>query len=567
MPYSSSALAGHSQRPTARAVDETGWYRESARALEAPAPRFAPDASREAGSPGPESLRLKGPGPENEVAHELRRSERTLRRASPRAGNARVLARAEHLRAQPGGVARSAPLRLERRPSDRQRSPRHSSRAGENLQGHLPPLQAHARFPLPPQGGLGYPRSAGGARDREGARHLRQAPDRAGGRHRGVHPAMPRVGDALHRSLGGNDRAHGILGEHARRLLHAGQRLHRVGVVASEAHLGPRPHVPGLQGGALRSAHRGHPFVPRGRAGVPGGRGSLGVRALPRSRCARHVLPRVDHHAVDPPLQPRAGRAPGSGLRLCPQRRRDAGARRRAGGRGAARRSVRDREGGQGRGAGRHAIPAPLRFPSRRGSDLPGVVCRLRDHRRRHRGGALRTRLRRGRREALPGPRDSGGPRGGARRPVPAGGDPGRGAVLQGSRPGAGGGAPRARTHLSRRDLCAQLPARMAHRRPAHLLRKARLVHPHLLPSRSPRRSQPADQLGAGDDPGRAVRQLAREQRRLGAVERTLLGHSAPGVDRRRRRLPLYRLEGGAGDALRAQPCRTSICTAPPSTR
>ena len=42
--------------------------------------------------------------------------------------------------------------------------------------------------------------------------------------------------------------------------LHPRQLVHRVGVVAPASNLGQGPHLPGLQGRALRSAHRGHAF-------------------------------------------------------------------------------------------------------------------------------------------------------------------------------------------------------------------------------------------------------------------------------------------------------------------
>ena len=71
----------------------------------------------------------------------------------------------------------------------------------------------------------------------------------------------------------------------------------------------------------------------------------------------------------------------------------------------------------------------------------------------------------------------------------------------------------------------------MAHRRSPDLLRQKRLVHPHQRVSRSPGRTQSDDQLGAGEHSRRPLRQLAREQRRLGLVAGTVLGNSAPGLD------------------------------------
>ncbi len=54
------------------------------------------------------------------------------------------------------------------------------------------------------------------------------------------------------------------------------------------------------------------------------------------------------------------------------------------------------------------------------------------------------------------------------------------------------------------------------------------------------------DQMGAGAYSRGAVRQLAREQHRLGAVARAVLGYAVAAVDRRQGRLHLHRLGGGA---------------------
>ena len=295
---------------------------------------------------------------------------------------------------------------------------------------------------------VGHPRPAGRARDREGARDLRQGGDRAPGRGGRVHPPVPRVGDALHRRLGADDRADGLLGEHGRRLLHPRQLVHRVGVVAAAADLGQGTHLPGLQGGAVRPADRRHPLVARGRARVPGGRGPVdlrplpgGGRGLPPRRRGTHLVLGVDHHALDPALEPCPRRASRGRLRLRAHRFRywsefaqRAATRRRLARRRAARRGLprlssggelsrtrshrhpvlrRDpdprrgprrcgaggrrlhhREAGEGRRPGGDALHAPVRPPPGRRTHLPRVGSRLRDHRGRHRHRALRAGLR-----------------------------------------------------------------------------------------------------------------------------------------------------------------------------
>ena len=344
-----------------------------------------------------------------------------LRRREDRGGGARHVARARRVQRGATAKRRPPPVLLERRAADRQRTSGDPPRPRPYLQGHLPPLQAHAGLPLPAQGGMGHPRPAGRARDREGARDLRQGRDRAPGGGGGVHPPLPRVGDALHRRLGADDRAHGLLGEHGRRLLHPRQLLHRVGVVAASADLGQGPHLPGLQGGALRPAHRRHAFVARGRARVQGGRGPVGLRPVPGRGGGGHVVPGVDHHALDPAVEPGAGRAPRCRLRLRAHRfrvRREVARVRSRGGldrvdrsrepprwrdlhrcrgarrSGAGRYRLHRREAREGRRSRRDALHAPVRPPPGRRPDLPSVDGRLRDHRGRHRHRALRAGLR-----------------------------------------------------------------------------------------------------------------------------------------------------------------------------
>ena len=90
---------------------------------------------------------------------------------------------------------------------------------------------------------------------------------------------------------------------------------------------------------------------------------------------------------------------------------------------------------------------------------------------------------------------------------------------------------------------------------------KKRLVHSYVAISRAHGGTQPDHQLGAGTYPGRAVRQMARKQCRLGVVARTLLGHAVTGVDRRRG-IPLYRLRCRTRIADRPRPLRTRPASA-----
>ncbi len=76
-------------------------------------------------------------------------------------------------------------------------------------------------------------------------------------------------------------------------------------------------------------------------------------------------------------------------------------------------------------------------------------------------------------------------------------------------------------------ELRAHLSALLALRHAAALLREGELVHPHHRDARRAARRQRGDQLAPGAHQARPLRQLAREQRRLGALARALLGHAA----------------------------------------
>ena len=121
-------------------------------------------------------------------------------------------------------------LDLLRGPAHRQRPPRHPPHRVAHVQGRLPALPDDAGLPGQPQGRLGLPRPAGRARRREGARVLRQGRHR-GLRHRRVQRPLPRVGAALRRPLGADDRPDGLLDRHARSLPDDGPRVRRVGLV------------------------------------------------------------------------------------------------------------------------------------------------------------------------------------------------------------------------------------------------------------------------------------------------------------------------------------------------
>ena len=84
------------------------------------------------------------------------------------------------------------------------------------------------------------------------------------------------------------------------------------------------------------------------------------------------------------------------------------------------------------------------------------------------------------------------------------------------------------------RTLLAQLSIWLAYWRPNPVLRKKCLVHPHIEISRAHVGTEQNDQLGPGAHKGRPLRQVVREQRRLGVIARAILGHTAARLDGRR---------------------------------
>ena len=96
------------------------------------------------------------------------------------------------------------------------------------------------------------------------------------------------------------------------------------------------------------------------------------------------------------------------------------------------------------------------------------------------------------------------------------------------------------------------VPALLALPHAAHLLGQAELVHRHVDPQGRPAGGQPHGGLAPGPHPGRALRRVAREQRRLGPVARPLLGHAAADLALRPGPRALRRLAGRALGPVRA---------------
>ena len=111
-------------------------------------------------------------------------------------------------------------------------------------------------------------------------------------------------------------------------------------------------------------------------------------------------------------------------------------------------------------------------------------------------------------------------------------------------------GPPPPRPAAARGGVRARLPALLALRHAAALLRQAVLVHRDDEAPRRPAGRQRGGRLAPRAHQARAHGRLAAEQRRLGAVARALLGHAAAGLALRRRPRPRDRLVRRARGAL-----------------
>ena len=317
-----------------------------------------------------------------------------------------------------------------------------------------------------------------------------QARDR-GLRHRGVQPAVPRVGAALRRGLVRADRSHRHVARHVRRVLDDEQRVHRERLVAVPPDVG--------RASSSTRATRSCPYC--GRCGTALSSHELGQPGAYRDVTedsvyvrfpvvdARLRPARVDDHAVDARLQRRRGGRPRHRVRAGarPRARRPRPRHGTRPGRGGARRGRGDRRAGAGRAtssacttSGRSTgCPAERRRLARRRG-------RLRDHRRRLRHRAPRARVRRDRPRGRARPRASRSSTRSTPRPASTDAVPGLvGLVREGRRPGPHRGAARVGPARAGRAVPALVPALLA-------LRHARSsTGPSPPGSRAPRATRP----------------------------------------------------------------------------
>ena len=314
-------------------------------------------------------------------------------------------------------------------------------------------------------------------------------------RHRRVQRPVPQGRARAPRGLEGADGADRLLGRPRRRVLHVRRGLRRVRLVGAQDDVGPRPALRGPQGRALLRALRHRALLPRGRAGLQGRRGPVRLRPLPGRR-GRGRAARGRHAArLDDDARGRSSRTPPSPstrssptcapppARCSPRRWSSASLGEDA--------EVADRFTGAEMLGARYEPPFPFLPGSEWGPKghtvLPGDFVSAEG---RHGHRPHRDRLRRGR---LP-PRRRAGPRGGqpgpARRHLRRAHRPVRRPLGQGRRRRPDRGPALARPAAPRGAPAARLPALLALRDAAPLLRQAVVVHPHVGDARAPARGE-----------------------------------------------------------------------------
>ena len=307
----------------------------------------------------------------------------------------------------------------------------------------------------------------------------------------------------LPRRVGAAHRADRLLDRHRAGLPHDGHRLHRERLVEPRRAPPPRPALPERQGRPLLPALRHGAVQPRGRPAAT--RRSTTPRSTCASRCATRpgesllvwtttpwTLPANQAAAVNPEVAYAAVEHEGETLILAE--------------------ALVERVLGEGaRIARRHRGRRP-----RRPALLPAVPLhrraarggrgRLRHDRGRHRDRPPRAGLRRGRHGRGAAARLPRAQPGRAGRPLHRGGRPLGRARGEGGRPRPRGRPRRARPAGARRDLPPPLPALLALRHAAPLLRQALVVHPHDGGQGAHARAQPRHRLAPRARARRALR-------------------------------------------------------------
>ena len=331
--------------------------------------------------------------------------------------------------------------------------------------------------------------------------------------------------------------------------------------MGAAADLGRGPALRGPQGRALLPALRHRALAPRGGARLPRRRRPVDLRALPGHASRRGPLAGrrraagLDDDALDAGLERRRRDRPGADLRARAARRRGLRAGREPRRARCSARTPRCSTASPGARSRAPRYEPPFPFIPRRGlrrARPHRAAGRLRQRRRRHRARAHRDRVRRGRlpprRAVRPGRRQPGA----AGRHLRRAHRPLRRALREGRRPGPDR-RPRARGPLSAAPRSTSTPIRTAGAatRRCSTTRRRAGTSARRRGATSCCAANEADRVVPVPHQARALRQVAREQRRLGAVARALLGHAAAGLALRAGPRPLRRLARRAARAGR----------------
>ena len=462
------------------------------------------------------------------------------------------------------------PVRLLRGPADGERPAAQRPRPHARHQGPLPSLQDDARLERAAQGRLGHARPARSrSRSRRSSASTARPPSRSTASSPSSRSASSRS-SATREEWEDAHRARRASGSTSTTRTSPTTALRRERVVGARRALQEGPPLPGAQGRLVVGAGRHGAQRRRGRAGLQDGRRPERLRRVPARRgdARGPRAPRLDDDAVDPAVEHVRGGPPGARLRRrqaraarTPLRRRARAASRALAKKlGDARRRARAARAASS-WAWRTAAVRPVRRRRRSGHDATSSGASSPPTSSRStrapasstsRPRSARTTTTRTASSLRDRPDAAALLRGEARRHVhrrassatPAAGS--RTATRRSSHDLKDARPPR-----PRRAVPPRLPVLLARRqRSAHPVRAPGLVHPHDGAHRPGDREQPRRPLAARAHQGGPLRRLPREQRRLGALARALLGHAAqrlglrratPSTRRRRRASPRSR--------------------------
>ena len=149
---------------------------------------------------------------------------------------------------------------------------------------------------------MGLPRTARRIRNGKDAPSLRQTGNR-NVRNRQIQRGVPRHRPPLHQRMGTDRQTHGPLGGLQKRIPHDGPQLHGIHLVGLQTALGSGTDLRRAQDPPLLRPLRHAALQFRGQPGISGGGRPRHHNPLQSGRGGKHLLPRMDHNAVDAAVQ------------------------------------------------------------------------------------------------------------------------------------------------------------------------------------------------------------------------------------------------------------------------